>query len=65
MKDPSKRISLVEIMSHDWVTNNGAYQIPRVSFPKLELTQRDLDSRNLFKSVWMISKIKLKLRNLQ
>lgn len=65
VKDPDNRISLVEIMSHDWVTSNGAHLVPRISFPKLELTQRDLDSGNLFKSVWMISKIKLKLRNLK
>jgi hypothetical protein len=60
IKDPNERASLIEIMSHDWVTSNGINPIPRIHYPKLEVTQKD--TQDLFKNVWVISKIKLKIR---
>lgn len=65
VKNPEFTPSMYDVMNHDWVTSNGVSPIPRIIYPKVELTQTDLDSKNLFKNVWMISKIKLKFRNLQ
>ena len=48
-------------MNHDWVTSNGVNPMTRMAYPKVEVTQGD--TANLFKNVWMISKIKLKFRN--
>jgi hypothetical protein len=61
IKDPNNRISLVEVMNHDWVTSNGVNPMTRIIYPKVEVTPGD--TANLFKNVWMISKIKLKFRN--
>lgn len=61
IKDANERISLEEITRHDWVTSNGVNPMPRVIYPKVELTNQD--TQNLFKRVMVISKIKLKLRN--
>eukprot|EP00347_Sterkiella_histriomuscorum_P024516 403330837 len=61
IKDANDRISLDDIMKHDWVTSNGINPMPRTFYPKVELTQHD--KQNLFKNVWVISKIKLKLKS--
>ncbi|CDW85374.1 protein kinase domain containing protein [Stylonychia lemnae] len=60
-KIQTKEVTLLEIMNHDWVTSNGILPMPRIIYPKVEVTQGD--TANLFKNVWMISKIKLKFRN--
>lgn len=49
------------MMNHDWVTSNGITPMSRTIYPKVELTKND--TVDLFKSVWIISKIKLKIRN--
>lgn len=61
IKDANERISIEDINRHDWVTSNGVSPMPRVIYPKVELTNHD--TQNLFKRVMVISKIKLKLRN--
>lgn len=47
-------------MNHDWVTSNGVHPIPNILYPKVEVTQKD--TQNIFKTVWLISKIKLRIR---
>ena len=61
IKNPDDRIPISEIVLHDWVTNNGASPLSLVTYPKLELTKKD--TQNLFTSVFMISRIKMKLKN--
>lgn len=60
-KDPDKRIQIQDIIKHDWVTNTGANPLPLNSYPKLELTKKD--TQNLFTNVFMITRIKMKLKN--
>ena len=38
IKDANDRISLDDIMKHDWVTSNGINPMPRTFYPKVELT---------------------------
>jgi serine/threonine protein kinase len=38
IKDPDERISLSDIMLHDWVTSNGINPFPKIIHPKFELT---------------------------
>jgi hypothetical protein len=47
-------------MQHDWVTSNGINTMPRMIYPKLELTNKD--TMNLFTRVNVIATIKLKFR---
>ena len=60
IKDPNERANMMQIMNHDWVTSNGVHPIPFIHYPKVEVTKKD--TQNLFKNVWVITKIKLKLR---
>jgi hypothetical protein len=41
VKDANSRISLQEIMVHDWVTNNGITPFPKIIYPKLEVSSGD------------------------
>lgn len=48
-------------MTHDWVTSNSINPMPRVIYPKLEITKSD--TINIFTKISAISKIKIKIRN--
>ena len=61
IKDAEKRIGILDIMKHDWVTSNGIKPIWKVMYPKLELSKGD--TINVFTKVSVISMIKLKIRN--
>jgi len=60
-KDPEERISLKEVMLHDWVTSNGIRPFPKVIYPKLELEQGE--TQNAFSKVQLVSMIKIRMRN--
>lgn len=60
VKDPDQRITLHEIIQHDWITSNGIQPLPILLSPAIELSATDKE--RAINKVQLIAKIKLKIR---
>ena len=60
VKDPTKRISLLEMIGHDWVTCNGIQPLPILHYPSIELNQ--VERNRAISKVQMIAMIRMRIR---
>ena len=60
IKDPEQRISLLEIMSHDWITCNGVQPMPIHFYPSINVKPQD--ANDAIKKVHLIANIRIKIR---
>ena len=59
-KDPAKRMNILDIVAHDWVTCNGIHPLPLHKYPSICLDAREKNMA--IQKVSLIAKIRLRIR---
>ena len=59
-KDPEERLSIQEVLAHDWVTANGVQPILIHHYPPIEISERE--GQEAIGKVSMIANIRIRMK---
>lgn len=62
-RDPSKRLTIREVVKHDWVTSNGLLPLD-VNLDENMQEPSSQENEEAFSKIHLITRIKMKMRNL-
>ena len=62
-RDPSKRLTIREVVKHDWVTSNGLLPLD-VNLDENMQVPSSQENEDAFSKIHLITRIKMKMRNL-